>query len=154
MVRPTARTQAILHDVGDHNACVCFDGAQSGITDYWFRVFALSYFHANMVGWEMVMRRTNMGPLVTVLFGVACIAVAISLLVFTMSGNHAKIESWAEENDYVVVSIDETFFDYGPFWVKHDGQHIYRVVLCRGSKERTSYFRTGIFGMDQEWGEE
>lgn len=73
----------------------------------------------------------------------ACIAVR--------NDDEREIREWASANGYTVISLDEKFLDYGPFWYKGKHQRMYRAELeDRNGQRRISYFRKG-WGTEQAW---
>jgi len=75
---------------------------------------------------------------------VAFIAFAIFMVIAQTKAHETKIANWAAEHDYEVVSINQTFFDYGPFWYCDEDQTIYKTVMRdKFEKERIVYFRIG-----------
>lgn len=80
--------------------------------------------------------------------------VAIGSVVEQQSSAERKIKDWADEEGYVVTDIEQCFFSYGPFWYKDDDQSIYKArVITLTEENKTSYFRIGPWGFDQEWSE-
>jgi hypothetical protein len=73
---------------------------------------------------------------------------------FARNSDREYITNWAAESGYELISVEETWFDHGPFWFVDDDDRIYRVEV-RDEREhpRTSYFRFRLFGVDQAWKE-
>lgn len=62
------------------------------------------------------------------------------------------IKTWAEDNDYSIVTMEKTIFDHGPFWFVDDHDRIYKVVILdHHEKRRTSYFWFGVWNHEQRW---
>ncbi len=90
--------------------------------------------------------------LIFVLIFVVIIIIGWVLTSSQTINNHNYIKDWAKENKYTVESIEEPWFDTGPFWVRGKHQRIYKAVLIDELEhKRTSYFRTGVIGYDQAW---
>ena len=58
--------------------------------------------------------------------GVVIVAIIIGVLLFfwTGSSDRAKIREWADDNGYVVESIEKPLISRGPYWVKEDHHRI------------------------------
>lgn len=87
---------------------------------------------------------------------IAIVILVITVLIFVFiavdNSSRADIKAWAATQGYSVVSIDETVFDAGPYWIKSKGQRIYRCVLLDESgHRRLMYMRTGLFENDYEF---
>ena len=79
-------------------------------------------------------------------------AIVMSVMTNNFDTNH--INKWAKDRNYQILSTKTTWFDNGPFWVRWDGQRIYRVELLDDrEKPRVSYFRFGNwwYGPEQAW---
>lgn len=66
-----------------------------------------------------------------------------------------QIKQWAADNNYSVITVERCFMDKGPWWfVDSDNESVYRAfVLDKHDNKRLSYFKFGMFGMEQKWKE-
>lgn len=76
--------------------------------------------------------------LLFLLFIVFCIWISC----VTDNSNRNYINNWALKNNHKIESVEETWFDTGPFWIKDKHHRIYRVEI---EDDRTFYFRVGTF---------
>lgn len=79
-------------------------------------------------------------------------AVVMSVMINHFDSSH--VYSWAKQRNYQILAIKTTVFDNGPFWVRWEGQRIYRVELLDDREQlRVSYFRFGNwwYGPEQAW---
>lgn len=80
------------------------------------------------------------------------LGLAIIAAVLTPASDNRTIQDWASSNGYQVLKLERTFFDHGPFWLVSEDDRVYRVeILDEREKERTAYFKFGLFGHEQEW---
>ena len=74
------------------------------------------------------------------------IAFIVVVAIAQIKSDKTRIANWAAERNYEVLKLEQTFFDYGPFWYCDDDQTIYKTVMKdEFEKERTIYFRIGSF---------
>lgn len=87
-------------------------------------------------------------PVVLVILVVVFIAVSIS----TLKSERTRIHNWADENNHKVVSMEQTWLDYGPFFLCNDDQTIYKANLIDLSNERECvyYFRVSWWRLEAE----
>lgn len=87
------------------------------------------------------------------LITVAVVAAVMSFL----PDDEATIREWASSNGFAVSSVEQTFFDHGPFpwYASGKGIRFYRVTVTgQDNQERVTYFRLGsIYGPEQRWDE-
>jgi hypothetical protein len=96
----------------------------------------------------------SFGPILKLFGAVVVIGLVIWIAVANSESDKATIQQWADNNNIVkVVSVESTWIDKGPYWVKEDHHRIYKVVVIDHlEKQRTTYFRFGgWFGYEQDW---
>ncbi len=71
--------------------------------------------------------------------------------IWLQSGQEKRINDWAVENKYTVVSIEKPWFSTGPFYT-NDHQTIYKVTLRNFyEKEYIVWFRLPKGILQDEW---
>lgn len=91
-----------------------------------------------------------------IILGVIVVIVVIVVSFIAVIGRQSmdedSIRDWGKEHGCKIVSIDRTFIDNGPFWIRQKHQRFYCVqVIDRFECSRVTYFRFGFCGYDQEW---
>lgn len=88
-----------------------------------------------------------------ILVVLAVIVVVIFGSISLRDSERVAMTQWVEQQNCDLVSIEETWLDNGPFWVRDDHHRIYRVTVRDGNgRVRHAYFRFGGFvGHDVEW---
>jgi hypothetical protein len=85
-----------------------------------------------------------------ILLGVAAFAGTAGTLVYLRFRRaDAKLERWASDHGYVILSRERRALRRGPFSLSDDEADVYRVVVRESSgRERTGHVRTGALGSD------
>ena len=83
-----------------------------------------------------------------VLFGILLI-IGIVASIHQRNKDYKVIEEWALEQDYIVDSIEQTFFDNGPFWLRDEDDRFYKVKIITENKNKTYYFRFKWYGSEE-----
>ena len=74
-----------------------------------------------------------------------CIALSV-VVVMDDKGKEQRIQNWALQEGYEIVSLQESSIDKGPFWTKDESQKIYRIqVKDQYNRPKWLWLRVGSF---------
>jgi len=87
-------------------------------------------------------RETTIIGMITIIFMIVVFFISSA----TNSSDQAKIQKWASDNKYVIVTSERCFFYSGPYWTTKNTR-IYKVDL---ENNKTHWFRFGLWGTDTD----